>query len=79
MCRGKTILYSPGIKSIRNSVLSSQLFLREGSKERQAVWPFEFIHAPTLLGFSCRSLGFCRGTRKLHLMIQYFDCMSEEH
>lgn len=44
------MLCSPGIKSIRNSVLTSQLFLREDNKDRQAVWRLEFVHAPMLLG-----------------------------
>lgn len=73
------MLHSPGIKSVRNSVLNSQLFLGEDNTARQAVWHLEFVRAPALLGFFCRSLGFCRGPRKLYLMTQYLGCTLEEN
>lgn len=59
------------------NLLETRLFLRE-DKGMQAVWCLEFVLAPTPLGFSCRSPGFCRGPRKLHLMIQYLHCLSEK-
>lgn len=43
MCRGKTMLQSPGIQFIRNSVLTSQVFLIEDNKDRQAGWRLEFM------------------------------------
>lgn len=63
-----TILYSTATISIRNCLLSSQLFLREDNKDK-AVWPLEFIPNPTVQRFSVRSLDFCSGPKKLHLMI----------
>lgn len=65
-------------KNLLETLLTSQLFLRE-DKGRQTVWCLQFVLASTPLGFSCRSPGFCRGPRKLHLMIQHLDCLSEKN